>query len=146
MSSETHCFSIVPESVEEKRALPVVLRPPPDWEEENGGAGELNVDLLQGPSQQRGAAWDAQVAQQRLPGGDDGLTQSDGRLVYPHHDELALLETWTDALGREQRIHPRSRQLYGPAGTAIVFSNSNFHAGTCGQRHIAGGRREPVAP
>jgi hypothetical protein len=44
--------------------------------------------------------------------------------VYPHHDELALLETWTDALGREQRIHPRSRQLYGPAGTAIVFSNS----------------------
>jgi hypothetical protein len=51
------------------------------------------------------------------------------RLVIPQADELALLEAWTDGMGREQRVHPRSRQIYGPAGTAIVFSNSNFHAG-----------------
>ena len=49
--------------------------------------------------------------------------------MIPQADELALLEVWTDGMGREQRVHPRSRQIYGPAGTAIVFSNSNFHAG-----------------
>eukprot|EP01050_Picozoa_sp_SAG11_P050031 SAG11_NODE_27656_length_330_cov_1.116883_2_plen_45_part_01 len=30
----------------------------------------------------------------------------------------------------EQVIHPGAKQIYGKAGTAIVFSNSNYHAGT----------------
>jgi hypothetical protein len=66
VDGETHCLSLVPESVTEKRALPTVLRPPPAWER----GEEVEVDPLKGPSQQRSTAWDEQS--DAAWGGEDG--------------------------------------------------------------------------
>jgi hypothetical protein len=103
----THVFSIVPESLAEKRALPTVLRPPPEWEQ----AGEESAALIDptaaaGPGQQLSSAWEAQSQ-----GRDAAAPIEDGRLVVPIADEMETMETWTDTLGREQ-----VRLLFLPQG------------------------------
>ena len=70
--------------------------------------------------------------------------------VKPHSkDEVD--EVWVDAYGRELSRLVGGVNIYGRAGTAVIFNNSSYHAGTVRQTpqprrtlHVRYRQPEPV--
>ena len=112
VDAESHCFSVIPESVETKRSLPRTR---------TGSSGWGAVDRL------------------RINDADFGYVDSER-------------PEWVDGFGRELTRRTGRVDIYGKAGTAIVFNNCSYHCGTVRHTrrprhtvHVRYRQPEPVA-
>ncbi len=112
VDARSHCFSVIPESVETKRNLPTTRTGSSGW----GAVDRLRID-------------DAEVS-----------------YVDPENP------TWVDAFGRELTRRTGRVDIYGRAGTAVVFNNCSYHCGSVRHTrrprhtvHVRYRQPEPVA-
>ena len=112
VDARSHCFSVIPESVDTKRNLPTTRTGSSGW----GAVDRLRID-------------DAEVS-----------------YVDPGRP------TWVDAFGRELTRRTGRVDIYGRAGTAVVFNNCSYHCGSVRHTrrprhtvHVRYRQPEPVA-
>jgi hypothetical protein len=111
VDAENHCFSVIPESADTKRALPTV------WTDRSAGARStgLRIDDY-GPHGQ-------------------GSSTASTRGSYLHPTQ----PTWMDGYGRTLARRVGGTDIYAKAGAAVILNNASWHCVT--ERHTTKHRR-----